>query len=107
MEVTEKAIADVITTLSQRFDNDLFQKSQAELEESWFFKWDDSKSLELNTYRFHDMLELYESLCRRWEEKHNGSCCIVERVRDKYSMPKIKQFVKQLTSACTGASLGQ
>ena len=102
MEVTEKDISYVITTLADSFDDELFRKTEAELEESWFFKWDDSKSLEWNTYQFTDLLELYGSFCRRWEEKHNGSCCVVERVRDKYLMPKIKQFVKQITSACTG-----
>ena len=102
MGVTEKDIGDVITSLSQRFDDELFQKTEAELEEKWFFKWDDSESLEWNTYQFHDLLKLYGSFCRRWEEKHNGSCCVVERVRDKYLMPKICQFVKQITSASTG-----
>ena len=92
-------ISDVITTLSLSFDDDLFQKTEAELEENWFFRWDDSISLEENTYRFYDMLKLYGSFCRRWEERHNGSCCVVERIRDKYLMPKIKKFVEQITSA--------
>ena len=99
MEVTEKDISDVITSMAKRFDDELFQKTEEELEENWFFKWDDSASLEWNTYNFHDMLKLYGSFCRRWEEKHNGSRCVVGRVRDKYLMPKIKQFVKQITSA--------
>ena len=99
MDITEKNIRDVITTLSLRFDDELFQKTEAELEENWFFRWDDSISLEENTYRFYDMLELYGSFCRRWEERHNGSCCVVERIRDKYLMPKIKKFVEQITSA--------
>lgn len=102
MKVTEKDISKVITELAQTLDNDLFQKSEAELEELWFFKWDDSASLEQNTYQFYDMLEFYGSFCSLWEDKHNGSCCIVERVRDKYLMPKIKQFVKQITKASTG-----
>jgi hypothetical protein len=102
MEVTEKDIADVITSMAKRFDDELFQKTEAELEQKWFFQWDGSASLEWNTYKFYDMLKLYGSFCRRWEEKHNGSCCVVERVRDKYLMPKIKKFVKQITSTSTG-----
>ena len=101
MEVTEKEIGDVITLMVKRFDDYLYQKTEAELEENWFFKWDDSASLQWNTYKFHDLLKLYESFCMMWEKKHNGPCCIVERVRDKYLMPKINQFVKQITTACT------
>ena len=101
MKVTEKDIGNVITSMMKSFDDELFQKTEAELEENWFFKWDDKASLEWNTYQFHDLLKLYSSFCRRWEEKHNGSCCVVERVRDKYLMPKIRQFVKQITSGST------
>jgi hypothetical protein len=97
VKVTEKDIGDVLTSMATRFDDELFQKTEAEREENWFFKWDDSASLEWNTYQFHDMLTLYGSFCSRWEERHNGTCCVVERVRDKYLMPKIKQFIGQIT----------
>ena len=98
MEVTEKEIGDTIIALAKSFDDELMEKPENELEEYWHFKWDDSVSIEWNIYHFHDMLKLYGNFCRRWEESKNGSCCIVERVRDQYLMPKIKQFVKQITS---------
>lgn len=103
-EVTEKEIGAVITALSQSFDDELYSKEAAELEGYWFFSWDDKLSLEVNTYHFHDLLKLYGSFCRRWEEKHNGSVCVVERVRDKYLMPKIREFVRQLTSRALDAA---
>ena len=103
-EVTEKGIGKVITALSQSFDDELYSKEAAELEEYWFFAWDDKFSLEVNTYHFYDLLKLYGSFCRRWEEKHNGSMCVVERVRDKYLMPKIREFVRQLTSRALDAA---
>ena len=95
-EVTEKDLGDLITTMSKSFDDELYGKEAAELEEYWHFRWNEKSSLEVNTYRFHDALKLYGNFCRRWEEKHNGSLCVVERVRDKYLMPKIREFVRQL-----------
>ena len=64
-----------------------------DLERYWFFSYDKAASLEWNTYQFNKMLDLYSSKCRRWEEMHNGSCCVVERVRDRYLMPKIKEWI--------------
>jgi hypothetical protein len=40
------------------------------------------------------MLNLYAGRCRRWEEMHHGSMSVVERVRDAYMMPKIKEFIE-------------
>ena len=103
MEATEKDIGNVIGSLVSRFEDELFAKKMHELEENYFFKWDQSASLEQNTYAFHDMLSLYGHFCRRWEEHHNGSVCIVERIRDKYLMPKIKKFVEEMTGAIVAA----
>jgi len=60
------------------------------------FTWNESASLEWNLYQFHDKLRLYGSFCRRWEGIHNGSCCVVERVRDTYLMPKIREFTARM-----------
>lgn len=65
----------------------------AELERFWFFKYEPKNSMEWNTYQFYSMLNLYQNKCRRWEEMHNGYCCVVERVRDTYLMPKIKEWL--------------
>jgi hypothetical protein len=103
--VTDEELANVITGMAQCFNDELYSKTESELEENWFFEWDNSASLEENTYNFYDMLKLYGNFCRRWEEKHNGSICVVERVRDKYLMPKIREFVRHLTTACTRTDL--
>ena len=73
--------------------------ASADLERFWFFRWDESAKLEWNIYQFTDLLELYRRQCRRWEEMHNGSVCVVERVRDKYLLPKIAEFARQLKAS--------
>lgn len=45
---------------------------------------------------------LYAHFCEKWEEQKNGRCCVVERVRDKYLMPKIKEFLKAIKSERKG-----
>ena len=92
----EKAIGNVLTNLYSSFQAELFSKTQAGLEDYWHFKFSDKTSPVLNIYEFHEMLELYSDSCRRWEEHHNGPCCVVERVRDKYLIPKIREFVADL-----------
>jgi len=94
----QREIGNVITALAQGADDELFALQDAELERYWFFRWDEKASIEWNTYKFSDLLELYKRQCRRWEERHNGSCCVVERVRDKYLMPKVKAFLAELES---------
>ena len=102
--VTEEDIKNTIVSIHNAFEKELYDKSEAELEENWFFRFDPSASLPSNIYNFHDMLKLYGSFCRRWEEHHNGHICVVERVRDKYLMPKINEFAKQITTACTATA---
>jgi hypothetical protein len=97
-EVTQKEIGNVINGILAGAEKELQEMPESQLEDYWFFKWDDTKSKEWNTYQFHDLLKLYGGQCRRWEEKHNGSCCVVERVRDKYLMPKIREFVSLISS---------
>jgi hypothetical protein len=95
-KVTDDAIATVLGGIVESSDRELPESTQEDLEKYWFFRWDDKKSPEWNTYKFHDMLKLYGSWCRRWEEMHHGSCCVVERVRDKYLLPKIREFVQSM-----------
>lgn len=83
-----------MNTLVASIDRELYEKSKEELESYWYFKYDTSISVEENMYSFHSMLHLYSTFCRRWEEYHNGSYCVVERVRDTYIMPKIRLFCK-------------
>ena len=95
-EETKRHIAEVLPAMGAAFDRELFALTKEQLEERWFFKFDASKSLEATLYNFHDMLGLYGQFCRRWEEHHNGHAGVVERVRDQYLWPKIKQFADDL-----------
>ena len=95
-EKITKALKEVIPAIVDGFDAELFAKTQDQLEEYWHFKFNPDASMEINLYEFHDMLTLYGSMCEQWENHHNGHCCIVERVRDKYLMPKIKQFCERI-----------
>lgn len=95
-EVTADEIGTVLTSMVSRFDAELLAMPENELGKKWYFKWDETFSIEWNTYEFSEMLEMYKRSCRRWEEHHNGSCCVVERVRDKYLMPKVREFLSEL-----------
>ena len=96
MKATKDDIKGVLTGIIARANAEIQQASQQDLERYWHFKWNGSASLESNLYQFHKMLSLYGSSCRRWEEAHNGGCCVVERVRDTYLMPKIREFAENI-----------
>lgn len=96
METPKEDIEGVLTSFMRRIDEELFAMSDEELSKKWNFKWDDNAGVEWNTYKFSDMLEMYKRSCRRWEEHHNGSFCVVERVREKYIMPKVRAFLTEL-----------
>lgn len=93
---TEADISAVLTGMMARVEAEQATLSEDEIRSRWFFRFDPEKSLRWNFYTFFDMLHLYRGSCRRWEEAHNGSCCVVERVRDKYLVPKIDEFIGQL-----------
>ena len=96
MEIKEEHIKDVLTAIAGNYVEELLKTQESDLEERWLFKWDTNASIEWNTYQFADLLELYKRSCRRWEEHHNKNCCVVERVRDKYVMPKVREFLAEL-----------
>jgi hypothetical protein len=93
----DKAIGDTITSLVGRFDDELYALSESDLTAQWYFKWDERGSIAWNIYQFSDMLEMHKRRCRRWETHHHGSMCVVERVRDKYLMPRIKEFAAEMS----------
>lgn len=96
-EVTEKDIKEVMVGILTRSRNELLAiEDPAGLEKYWYFRYDPKASVAWNTYMFFDCLEMYKRSCRDWETAKNGSCCVVERVRDKYLMPKIKLFLKEI-----------
>jgi len=94
-EQLKGTIKGVLDAIVAQEEHENLSMSQADLEQRWHFEWDITASLGWNAYKFHKMLNLYGSSCRRWEETHNGSCCVVERVRDTYLMPKIDAFLER------------
>lgn len=91
--VAETIIANARDELSAMTDS-------SELEKFWFFQYNENSTPEWNTYQFQEMLALYKRKCRDWESIHNGTQCVVERVRDRYLMPKIIDFIKDLKKNC-------
>lgn len=94
--VTPEAINEVLTAIVSRSDAELFALTSEQLQAEWHYRWNSEASLDWNQYKFSDYLELYKRRCRQWEEHHYGSCCVVERVRDTYLMPRIKEFTALL-----------
>jgi hypothetical protein len=92
VDITEKELGDVMGGFLRRSAAELLALTQEELFDRWHFRPEPDQSVAWNIYQFSDNLESYKRSCRRWEEHHNGSCCVVERVRDKYLMPEIKKF---------------
>ncbi len=90
--VTEKDVSDMLTNIVRRADEELLALTEDGLLNRWHFRPSPEQSIAWNIYQFSDCLESYKRSCRRWEEHHNGYSCVVERVRDKYLMPRIKQF---------------
>ena len=96
--VTPDVLKKVMGAIVEGSDRELFALAENELEQYWHFKFDSERSADGNLYLFYDMLKLYSHFVRRWEEHHNGHCCVVERVRDKYLMPKIRRFLAELSA---------
>jgi hypothetical protein len=94
--VTQDAIKGVVMDVIRRSDEELFSLSQEGLDCYWHFRWYDAYSFAYNIHEFNDCLDLFKRFCRRWEEHHHGSVCVVERVRDIYLMPKIEEFMAVL-----------
>lgn len=98
MEPTKEQIGDVLTAILATADTELMALEEAELSAQWYWRWEEGRSIEWNTYKFSDALEMHKWRCRRWEERHNGICCVVERVRDKYVMPRVREFLTALAT---------
>lgn len=92
----QNIMESTLNSMVSNFQKQIISKTQEELEEYWFFKWNKDRSVEWNIYNFFELLDLYKKHCRWWEEHHNGVFCVVERVRDTYLIPKIKEFKIQL-----------
>lgn len=90
--VTEDDIGVALMGMIRAFDAEYDQMTEEDLASRWLWKYDEERSVTWNMYLFYDRLSLFAGSCRRWEERHNGSSCVVERVRDKYVIPRIKEF---------------
>lgn len=95
-EPTDEAIGEVLTGMLQRVNEELYQMTEDEVRARWYFTYDPAQSVPWNMLEFHEMLRLYASSCRRWEEKHHGSQGVVGRVKVKYLMPRILDFAAEL-----------
>ena len=95
-QITEADIGKALTGLLRRVEAEYQTMTEADLASRWYFRFEEDKPIAWNMYQFHGCLTLYGGSCRRWEELHNGSACVVERVRDKYLMPKIKEFAQTI-----------
>lgn len=92
-----KEIAAVLNGIAHRENDELLSTKKEDLfSKYWHFKFDRTRSVEWNIYRFSESLEMYKRKMRRWEEHHNGIMCVVECVRDQYLMPRIREFTEQL-----------
>lgn len=97
MTPTNSDIEHTIKSVHLRFITELLACSESDLNARWSFRWDKDANVDWNVYRFTQALEAFKRDCRRWEEYHSGTCCVVETVRDKYLMPKIRAFRQELT----------
>lgn len=94
-----KNINTVMASVVDAFDRELYACTEDKLiTKYWHFEWNSGRTIPQNMYTFFDMLELFNGFCRRWETHHNGTYCVVERVRDKYLMPKILAFTAEVTT---------
>ena len=105
-KISDGAIGEAVTSILKGFDDELFALTTDQLVERWYFQWDDKASVAWNVYQFSEMLGMFKGFCRRWETHHNGSVCVVERVRDKYLMPKIKAFIAEMAARVSGGGKG-
>lgn len=97
---SKDTIKNVITAIVDNNNREWYTKTASELDDYWHFKWDDTKSLQHHLYQFFHLLELYRHNCEQWEVFHNGHICMVERVRDKYILPKIDELIAIMKKDC-------
>lgn len=91
-------LVDTIMTIVATADRELLTLDEDELAAQWYWQWRLDRDAAWNMYEFSAMLEMHKRRCRRWEEHHNGNCCVVERVRDKYLIPRVREFLAALAA---------
>lgn len=96
IELSCNDIIEVLESMNKTIQKSYAMMTEDEILNNYFFIWNKDKSVWQNTYEFTQLLDIYKGSCRRWEEQHNGHSCVVERVRDKYLMPRINDFLFDL-----------
>ncbi len=96
------ALVETIGRIISADDAELFALKDTELRAARFhWEYDSTLSMARTAYEFYQCLALYARACERWESHHNGYVCVVERVREKYLMPEINNFLKIHQEYCT------
>jgi hypothetical protein len=98
MTTNEQEIKKTIIGMAAKAASELLALDENALAATWFWQWDNCESVEWNTCEFNDDLDAYKRRCRGWEEHHNGGGCVVERVRSKYLMPRVREFLDELAA---------
>jgi len=102
-EVSTELIGTVLNGVLGREYQKLLATEEGDLRKHyWFFKYEKDNSPSWNLYQFSQCFEHYRLRMRRWEEYHNGTRCVVERVRDQYLMPEVNEFVTNITQPKVG-----
>jgi hypothetical protein len=94
----DRNIREVLSNLMVYVTDETMALDQDALAAKWFWQWEKDRSVEHNACEFNDDLEAYKRRCRKWEEYHNGSGCVVERVRSKYLVPRVREFLAALAA---------
>ena len=94
--MNETIIKDVCNSIIKKADKELYSKTKKELEEYFYFDFNKAQDNVYSYYKFFQALEIYRNFCEQWEEYHNGSIMVVERVRNNYLIPKIWRFRKYI-----------
>lgn len=72
--------------------------SQEQILALWHWRWNGKESTEMNIYGFCEALALYKRCYTQWEAHHNGVSGVVGRVRDRYLMPRIRDFQSDMVN---------
>lgn len=95
-KLSDEMMKTIMTGIIANDREELLAMKKEELEDYWFFHWNNNLPLQYNLYEFFKMLDIYSNRCEEWETLHNGHICVVERVRDQYLMPKLEKLSVQI-----------
>lgn len=94
VDLVDKDVDNVVNDVLRRVRDELRALSKEELATKWYYRHNPKLPAELQLYEFCECLDLYKRTCQEWETFHNGHVSVVERVRDQYLRPKIREFLE-------------